>query len=233
MKALKIVICKAVLLFALEATHAQDIPSPSLIELEESVRGKDQAKAPPALEIAKKFKKQLGTQSLEPASDLAERLLASERILIHLTNVVLQTKANISAPETQEVMAAIHLYFAKTDSLIEEGYQRRTVFPNVSPPPGIPNSASGMDPNAIQDLALRQQYLDLIKKNQDNGFKNSQQSSLASTQRKVLILAGSIAKWAESQGMPRQQILEKLTPEGKSRSLLEKATKPTATKFEK
>jgi hypothetical protein len=181
---------------------------------------KDQAQIPPILHVANSFQKLVKAESFDPSPDVIGKIQSGERVLSHLTNELLQGKWAVSEPEAEAVMGSIRLFLIKVDSLVEEGYQKRDVVANVPPPPGVPNASAGMNPDAIQDQELKKQYLDSIQKNQDNGFKNSQQSQLISTRRKAIVLALAIQKWAENKGAPRNQILNKLAPEGVSKTLL-------------
>ena len=60
----------------------------------------------------------------------------------------------------------------KINESIDYDWKLLPVSPNVMPPAGTPNAIAGMLPEAIADLNLKKQYLDLIDKNRHNNLKN-------------------------------------------------------------
>jgi len=227
MKGLTLVISATAFCVAFDLLPAQEIPKSSLVELKEAIKAKDNSKVPPILEVTNRFQKSVKGETFEPASDVVHKIISSEDILVHITNEVLADKWSVDSPEVESVMASFHLLIEKIDASLEEGYQRQTVTSNVSPPPGTPNAATGMNPDAIKDPVLKQQYLELIKKNQANGLKNNQQRCLDSARGKAVILAFNLVNWAERKGALKAQILDKLAPEGKIKSLLKEKLAPS------
>jgi len=228
MKILTLVIGTTALYFTSGLVTAQDVSKSALVELNEAVKANDKSLIPPILEVSNRFQKIVSGETFDPASDVANKISAGEDVLIHLANEVLADKWPVNSPEVGSVIASFHLLFAKIDTLLEEGYQRQLVTSNVSPPAGTPNAAAGMNPDAIKDPVLKQQYLELIKKNQTNGFKNNQQLALNSARWKGVILAFNLVNWAERKGALKAGILENIAPEGKCKSLIkDKLTPPT------
>jgi hypothetical protein len=227
MKALTLIISATAFCVTSDLLPAQEIENFSLAELKEAIKAKDKSKILTILEVSNYFHKAVSGETFEPASDVAFKISAGEDVLVNLANEILADKWPVNSPEVESVMASFHLLFAKIDALLEEGYQRQPVTSNVSPPLGTPNAAAGMNPDAIKDPVLKQQYLELIKKNQTNGFKNIQQLELNSARWKAVILAFNLINWAEQKGASKEQILDKLAPEGKSKSLLKEKLAPS------
>jgi hypothetical protein len=180
------------------------------------------------IEVSSSFQTRVKNETFEPSPDLVHKIQASKEILTHLTNELLAGKWSANSAEAESVMDSIYLFFVKIDASIEEGYVWQAVSANVKPPSGTPNAAPGMNPHAIQDPKLREQYIEAIGNEQKKNLKNSQQADLVSARESITALASYINKWAVQKGASRTQIVNKLTPEGKSRSLLKHKLQPPA-----
>lgn len=163
-------------------------------------------------------------QSLIPGVDLSpsEGLPAKAKYLQNLCSILLGElwrKGNSTTEAEQNAVAnAIKPLLTKLDGLIDENYQAQPVSANVKPPPGTPNAAAGMNPDAIADPKLRQRYLDAIEQEGQKNLKNCQQQELRGTrQSNIITLAG-----LPGGGISPKTVLEKFTAAGESRKELEK-----------
>ena len=77
-------------------------------------------------------------------------------------------------------------FLLKLNRSIDPHWEFLSVTSNVIPPPGTPNASAGMNPEAIADLNLRHEYLDLIEKNRHYNLKNGQQRALLDARNSVL-----------------------------------------------
>lgn len=205
---------------------AEGLPKPALVELQEALKAKENTRIPSVPEVAIQFQQEVKKETFNPAPDLVYKISASKDVLSHLTTELLRSEWPVDGPEAGAVMASVRLFLEKIEPLILEGYERLPVTSNVMPPPGIPNAAAGMNPEAIQDPKLKAEYLELIRENRANGLKNDQQFDLESARGTSVTLIFAIAKWAERRGAAGELILDKLAPEGKARTLLKAKLAP-------
>lgn len=124
--------------------------------------------------------------------------------------------------ETNQVLANLIDEIALN---IDENWKFPLVNANVSPPAGVGPAMAGMNPDAIKDPALRQQYLDLIAENQRINLKNGQQREL---RRSLDDITRSIALATEYEGAKwtKEEALARFGTKKSSKAALEQAFKP-------
>lgn len=155
-----------------------------------------------------------GSASIEAATDIVIAILRSEIV----KNVKLVTQEDIA-------LTAIDLYVGKLEKSIDPNWKWIPVYANVGPPPGTPNAASGMNPEAIADPKLKKQYLDLIKKNQNNGLINSQQSELRTARMKFLITISTLISTVPGEGWNKTDVIARFCKSEESKKIIEEKLK--------
>jgi hypothetical protein len=108
-----------------------------------------------------------GTAAINATQDVIRAILGSDKI-----------KSLNLLQDNEPILTAIDLYAKKLNNAIDPNWKWLTVYANVGPPPGTPNAAAGMDPEAINDPKFKKEYLNLIHQNQNNNLTNIQQSRL-------------------------------------------------------
>lgn len=151
-----------------------------------------------------------GSAAIRGSTDIVIAMLRSEIV----------KNADLDSPDNP-ALKAIDMYVEKLDSSIDPNWKWIRVFANVGPPPGTPNAASGMNPDAIADPELKQQYLDLIKKNHDNGLINSQQSELRTARTKFLNTISTLITKNPGEGWNKNDAIARFCKNEESRIFLE------------
>jgi hypothetical protein len=155
-----------------------------------------------------------GTIAINTAKDLALAILgASTTKSVNLLNL------------DDPILAALDLYFKKLTTAIDPNWKWLTVYANVGPPDGTPNATSGMNPDAITDPFLKQGYLDIIKQNQNNNLKNSQQSCLRAARKEFLVNLAHILKRTKMENWTRENAIARFCKDEESKKILEEAIK--------
>jgi hypothetical protein len=122
-------------------------------------------------------------------------------------------------------LTAIDLYVEKLDKSIDPNWKWIPVYANVGPPSGTPNAASGMNPEVIDDPKLKKQYLDSIKKNQNNGLINSQQSELRTARMKFLITISTLITTTPGESWNKTDVISRFCKSEESKKIIEEKLK--------
>ncbi len=122
-------------------------------------------------------------------------------------------------------LAVVETFFVKVLACIDTNWTFPRVTANVLPPAGTPDAAAGMDPNAIDDQQLKQQYLNLIATNQANNLKNAQQNDLRRLRKSVLRIIAAMTVRAGEQGMHKVDVLTRFGKNAACKAILEEEFK--------
>jgi len=200
-------------------------PLPKVVEV-----GKAVAESKPAelTRTSTDFEKALNEAPLSPSPNIRAELKAVQDASARLLANLGEGKFTKDSGEAKAVATAVKTTLDKLDSLIEENYQEQPGVANVSPPPGTPNAAAGMNPHAITDPKLRQQYQEAIKKERAKQEKNAQQRELRITRKLVLMNVAALDSWRSSAGLSMEGLIETFSNEGRSRQLLREMVAPVA-----
>lgn len=166
--------------------------------------------------MAEKLQTLVAGIDLSPSEGLYARTESLKKISSALLEGLHRKGASASEAEQNTVANAIKALLTKLDGLIDENYQFQEGSANVAPPPGTPNAAAGMDPNAIENPQLRQQYLDAIEQEKQKNLKNRQQRDLNGTLASIIITLAGLP----DSGIPQNTVVEKFTTQGQSRNAL-------------
>lgn len=216
------------ILLLLSTSHAllADEPQPSKIQ---NIRAELDRKTPIPFDIAKvsdSFQEALNSTDLSPSPDLQKEVSAVKEIVVRLIGNLGKNEANGASPETLQVSASVKATLTKFDSIIDENYQFQKGTANVSPPPGVPNATSGMNPYAIEDPKLREQYLKLIAQERAKQYKNVQQAELKLARKAIILNLALLDSWRKAAGLAQNEFIERFTSEGESRKALRMAIIP-------
>jgi hypothetical protein len=222
-------ICKFIVVAALTggAGAETDVPLPKMVEV-----GKAVAESRPAAlaRTSADFERALKEALFSPSPSIRAELKAVQNASTKLLANLGEGKFQKDSDEAKAVATAVKSTLDKLDSLIEENYQEQPGVANVSPPPGVPNAAAGMNPHAITDPKLRQQYQDAIEKESTKQKKNAQQRELRITRRLVLMNIAALDSWRSSAGLSKEELVVMFSNEDKSRKLLSEMVAPVATR---
>ncbi len=198
-------------------------PPPNMVEV-----GKAVAESEPAdlARISAEFEKALKQATLSPSSSIRVEVKAVQDATTKLLTDLGEGKFQKDSGEAKAVSASVKSALDKLDSLIDENYQWQHGVANISPPPETPNAASGMNPQAIRDPKLRQQYLNAIENEKSKQEKNVQQESLKSARKLILLYVAALDSWRSAAGLSKDDLIGKFTDEGKSRELLHNLIMP-------
>ncbi len=220
-------ICNLIIVAAMTglAGAETDTPLPKMVEV-----GKAVAESKPAevARISADFEKALKEASLSPSPSIRAEVMAVQDASVRLLSNLRDGKFSKDSGETKAVSTAVKCALDKLDSLIEESYQWQHGTANISPPPGTPNAAAGMNPQAILDPKLRQQYLDSIDKEKAKQEKNIQQEVLKDARKLILINVAALDSWRSAAGLSKEELIETFSNEGESREMLRKRVDPVA-----
>lgn len=202
-----------------------DAPTPKIVEV-----GKAVAESGPA-ELSRAsadFEKVLKEVPLTPSPGIRAEVRAVQDASTRLLANLGEAKFPKDSGEAKAVETAVKATLAKLDSLIEENYHEQPGVANVSPPPGTPNAAAGMNPHAITDPQLRQQYQEAIEKERTKQEKNAQQRELRTARKLVLMHVAALDSWRSAAGLSKEELIKTFSNEGKSRELLREMIAPGA-----
>ncbi len=202
-----------------------DAPMPKMVEV-----GKAVADSRPTelTRASADFENALKEVPLTPSPSIRAELKAVQDASTRLLANLGEGKFPKESGEAKAVAAAVKSTLAKLDTLIEEDYQWQHGIANISPPPGTPNAAAGMNPDAIQDPKLRNQYLDSIEKEKAKQEKNVQQEGLKTARKLILMHIAALESWRVAAGLSKEGLIEAFSNEGKSRELLREKLVPVA-----
>lgn len=218
-------ICNVIIIALMTRVLGAEIETllPKMVEVEKAV-----AESTPEVLIrtSADFEKALKEAPLSPSPNVRVEIIAvrdaSSRLLVKLG----EGKFPKDSGEAKAVATAIKSTLNKLDSLIEENYEWKRGNANISPPPVTSNAAAGMNPLAISDPKLRQQYLDSIDKEKITQEKNVQQQELKSAREQILKRLAALDSWRTAASVSKQELIEAFTNEGKSRELLREIVSP-------
>lgn len=222
--------------FICDQGRCQDEQAVNELEKLSAQVGQVQAPIPePTLEdVAKKFTSILPNISFEPnfkappsineiTPNGVTEIKETTKIALALINSnSLKTglEKNISNPS----LTALESYLVKLNEAIDPNWKSLRVSANVMPPSGTPNAAAGMNPEAIADPDLKQQYLDLIKKNRDNNLKNGQQRTLRES-RNILLRSIASLILTSGEGLDKAAVVARFCKDDESKIILEQHLK--------
>lgn len=202
-----------------------DAPMSKVVEV-----GKIVAESKPAdlMRTSADFEKALKEAPLAPSPSIFAEVVAvrdaSSRLLANLG----EGKFQKDSAGAKAVSTAIKATLDKLDSLIDENFKQTPGVANISPPPGVPNAAAGMNPGAIQDPKSRQQYLDAFESERKKQQKNTQQLELNRARKQILMHVAALDSWRAAAGLTKEGLIDTFSNEGKSRELLRKMVEPVA-----
>ena len=168
------------------------------------------------VKIANDFLECVRTIDFSPSENASNVISNTKDIALYLTNRFTSRQGEFSDTQANSIMGAVCKLLNAFDVAIEDNYKPQKCSANISPPEGVPNAVAGMNPDAISDVKLRQQYLDAIRNEHLKGLKNSQQTDLAEARLTILIGVANLV--LRSNGKDR--LVEQFTDEGKSRKVL-------------
>ena len=208
------------------AAHADaEAPLPKMVEI-----GKTVATSKPS-ELARTsadFEKAVKDSSLAPSPSIRVEVIAVRDAASRLINLLGEGKFQKDSAEAKAVANAVKSTLDKLDSLIDENFKYYPALANISPPPGTPNAAAGMNPDAIRDPKLRQQYLDSFEDQRKKQEKNKQQRESVSAREQILKRVAALDSWRVAAGLSKEEFIETFTNKGKSRELLREMVAPVA-----
>ncbi len=172
---------------------------------------------------ARQFREVIGTTNFSPSSDVEKVIRDAGAVAVALFNYKSAKNMNIS--DTNEpTLLAIDSLLEKVNAAIVKDWKDLPVLLNVSPPSGTPRGAAGMNPNAIADPKIKQEYLDRIAENQNNNLKNRQQKELRDVRRKILLIAYGLSVSNDSnERWGRPQVYARFAKDEESKVLLDQA----------
>jgi hypothetical protein len=150
-----------------------------------------------------------GVMTIKDATEIALALIRSQKIKT-------VDKKAIDSPS----LIALDIFITKLNRAIDPNWKMLFVTANVSPAPGTPNAAAGMNPEAIADPLLKKKYLDLIKKNRDNSLKNGQQRALRESRDKFLRVVADLVS-TSGEGWSKADVLLRFGKDEESKKILE------------
>ena len=166
------------------------------------------------------FGSQVQQVDLSPARDVRFAISAVKDVATKLLTDLREGKFAKDSPEANAVPSAIRATLDKLDSVIEEDYKPQIGTANIAPPPGTPNAAAGMSPDAISDPELKRQYLESFANEEKKQWKNHQQSEARTARKVILMHVSSLDAFGKG------ELIERFTNEGKSRELLREMISP-------
>ena len=122
-------------------------------------------------------------------------------------------------------LKAIDEVVAKLDAAIDPNWKHLPVSVSVMPPTITPNASAGMNPDAISDPQLRNQYLDLINANRYNNLKNAQQRALREAKAEIVRTLSTLIKQASEKCWRQPDVAERFCKDDESKMLLAKQLK--------
>lgn len=172
---------------------------------------------------AKQFHEVIATADFSPSLDAEKNIADAGAVAVAILGYQIAKDMNIS-DVNQTTLRAIDSFLDKVNRAIVKDWKDLPVCLNVRPPVGTPKAAAGMNPNAIVDLKLRQEYLDRIAENQNNNLKNRQQRELRSVRRKILFTFYGLSISDESkERWRRSQVYERFAKDKESKLILDEA----------
>jgi hypothetical protein len=207
------------------ANAETDAPVPKMIEI-----GKAVAESKPAelTRTSADFEKALKEEPLSPSPNIRAEIKAVQDASTRLLANLGEGKFTKYSGEAKAVATAVKSTLDKLDSLIEENYQEQPGVASVSPPASTLNAAAGMNPHAITDPKLRQQYQEAIEKEKTKQEKNAQQRELRTARKLVLMNVAALDSWRSAAGLSKEGLIETFSNEGKSRALLREMVAPVS-----
>lgn len=166
------------------------------------------------------FGNQVQQIDLSPARDVRFTISAVKDVATKLLTDLREEKFAKGSPEANAIPSAIRATLDKLDSVIEEDYKPQMGTANIAPPPGTPNAAAGMSPDAISDPELKRQYLESFANEEKKQWKNHQQSEARTARKVILMHVSSLDAFGKG------ELIERFTNKGKSRELLRKMILP-------
>lgn len=133
-------------------------------------------------------------------------------------------KTGINKNKENLLLVTFDNVLAKINKSIDPDWTLLSVSSNVIPPAGTPNATAGMASEAITDLNLRKQYLDLIDKNRQNNLKNGQQRALRDSKNKLLNAIADLILASED-GWEKSDAVSHFCKDEESKVILEKYLK--------
>lgn len=166
------------------------------------------------------FGSQIEQADLSPARDIRFTISAVKDSALKLLTDLREGKFAKDSPEAKAVPETLRFTLDKLDSVIEEDYKQQMGTANIAPPPGTPNAAAGMSPDAISDPELKRQYLESFANEAKKQWKNHQQQEARTARKAILMHVSSMDAFG------KDELIERFTNEGKSRELLRKMISP-------
>ncbi len=209
----------AMLLFA----YAQEINTPTdgLAKVHREISVAESRKVAKLPEVATSLRASIVEEKFEPSPEVANKIGMTQEVAGWLLESLGKSEILVDTPESNQVIETVKMVFDRIDKATDDNYVYSGGTANVSPPPGVPNAAAGMNPSHIEDPKLRREYLDKIEAEQAKNLKHRQQLALQTARAKlgayVLSCGGP---WAKKNGMSTEQLIRNLTGEGKSREAL-------------
>lgn len=223
---LRIILTAMAFLFAsIQYSSGADDATKLSDELRQSVeRGNGKIGAAELDATASKFKALLTKSDFTPTSDTASKIRDATSFAQAILRAESVPTMDIRSAH-QPVLSAIDTYCSKLTDSIDPKWKHLPVSANVMPPAGVVNAASGMNPDAITDPKLKQEYLDLIAANQHNNLRNSQQKELRRARERILWVISSLVVSSQAAGWERSATLERFGKDSDSRAILEEHLK--------
>lgn len=201
----------------------KDADSPKMIEIGKAV---SESKPAELTRASADFEKAINQAPLSPSPSIRAEVVAVRDASSKLITNLREGKFKKDSDEAKNVASAVKSTLDKLDLLIEDNYQWQHGKANISPPPGTPNAAAGMNPQAIDDPKLRQQYLDAIEEEKAKQEKNVQQEVMKASRKLILMNVTTLDSWRSAVGLSREELIETFTNVGKSRELLREMVAP-------
>jgi hypothetical protein len=153
------------------------------------------------------------------SEDLPQRLQLIKGAAIALANSG-HIKGEPLPTSQDEAILALEAITTALSTCIDAQWKHEPVSPNVIPPPGTPNASIGMNPDAIHDRNLRQQYLDLINTAKQKNLKNLQQSVLREALADILTTLSRLERDEKERGWGKADIQNRFAKHPFARGML-------------
>ncbi len=202
------------------STLAMDQPSLQLQQLHDEVKASKKSKVSyNATGLAARLNSCLAGLDFTASEGSHPQILMSALVAKELLSSIKPGKPDSGTPES-EALVAVEAFLVKVAAHIDDKWVFQQSPINVAPPAGTPNAAFGMNPNAIEDPKLRQQYIATIAAEHAKSLKNRQQALLRRARSDILSIASGMAATSHHPGWSHADLLAHFAKDNASRAIL-------------
>ncbi len=176
---------------------------------------------PDMADISTRFMRAIESQDFSASEATRKDLNGSIKIAKKLLESLKDGKPKADTTEAK-ALAALDAFLTKVLQNIDEAWEFKRVPINTFPPPGTPNAAAGMNPDAIADPKLRQQYKQAIADASAINQKNRQQDLLRDAREEITIMATGLLAASNKKGWSRNELMEHFAKDEASKGMMSK-----------